>query len=141
MNNKLLKQIKIEKDTLVVNDNYINNGFVLTLINEINNIKVKKTHGYTKEVIQELIEPYLNNDKCNKIQPNIIMIMCEALYDINDIAETKLSEDPLAQIKSYSSEYTGGKLGVSVFGGTTAQTEYEVLTGNMVDFTGSQNIA
>lgn len=74
-------------------------------------------------------------------KPNIIMVMSEAYYDITEVKNLKLSKDPLENFHSYQKEFIGGNIITSVATGSTAQTEFEVLTGYSVNFTGENNIA
>lgn len=138
--NQLLSKVKIQNDVYFVNNNYEQHGFLFTLLNRTNEIKIGKPEGYTKEVVEEM----LGNESISTIpdvRPNIIMIMSEAFFDINQLPNIEYSENPLENFYRYQEKGIKGKLITPVFGGYTCQTEYEVLTGNSTDFTGTGNIA
>lgn len=63
-----------------------------------------------------------------KIKPNIVVIMSEAFWDINQL-DVELSRNPISFFDQLKKESISGELIVPVFGGGTANTEYEVLTG------------
>ena len=64
-----------------------------------------------------------------KENPNIIIIMSESLYDTDHFDNAKPSIDPMAIMHYYQEEYGGGSIAVDIFGGGTANTEFEFLTG------------
>lgn len=64
-----------------------------------------------------------------KENPNIIIIMSESLYDTDHFDNAKASIDPMAIMHYYQQEYGGGSIAVDIFGGGTANTEFEFLTG------------
>lgn len=139
-NNAFLNKIKIQQDVYFVDNNYINNGFLFTLVNRTNEIRVNKPTDYNKETIAQLLDTNAET-VAGDIKPNIIMIMSEALFDINQLPNVNLSENPLQNFNKYQEEGVKGNIITPVFGGYTCQTEYEVLTGNSTDFTGTGNIA
>lgn len=139
-NEPLLNKIKITKDTYFVDKNYKDNGFLFTLVNRTSEIKVNKPEQYNKETVEELIDIETPNVEQN-VKPNIIMVMSEALFDINQFPNLQLSENPMKNFLRYQEEGIKGNVITPVFGGYTCQTEYEVLTGHSTDFTGTGNIA
>ena len=68
--------------------------------------------------------------------PNIIFIMNESLADFSDFDNIELSEDPMQYIHSLKGKSNAvvGTLDVDVFGGRTANSEYEIITGNSAAF-------
>ena len=67
--------------------------------------------------------------------PNIIMIMNESLADLQSKGKGFSTNEPVLEFFNSLSENTvRGELQVSVAGGSTACTEYEVLTGNAQRF-------
>ena len=138
LNNVVLANI----NTWNVNVNYENNGFLFTYINRINELKVDKPENYSQSTVESLVHNIVVHDKDSIQQkPNIIMIMNEAWYDPTELPDITFSEDPMPFFRNLQTEYAGGNIITAVFGGYTAQTEYEVLTGNSVDFTGKANVA
>lgn len=63
-------------------------------------------------------------------QPNIIVIMSEAFYDLNRLeGAVSYSEDPMRPFREVCKEGISGDLYVNVYGGSTHFTEFEFLTG------------
>lgn len=63
------------------------------------------------------------------IKPNVIIIMSESLYDTDYFDNVETDKNPMAIMHRYQQEYGGGSMAVDIFGGGTANTEYEFLTG------------
>lgn len=61
-------------------------------------------------------------------KPNVIVFMSEAFWDIN-LLDTDFSPNPIQHFESLREESIHGQVYVPVFGGGTANTEFEVLTG------------
>ena len=76
----------------------------------------------------------LANDPIN---PNVIIIMSESFMDPSEIYNLQFSDDPIPNFRRLAQNHISGNVVVPVFGGGTANTEFEFLTGNSVFFTGS----
>ena len=75
-------------------------------------------------------------------QPNIIMIMNESFADLQSVGDGfKTNKEVLPFFNSLKENTVRGTLQVSVSGGGTACTEYEVLTGNAQRFLPSGAVA
>lgn len=96
--------------------------------------KIKAPDGYSKDKAEAILKRY-NATNASDNDVNVIVIMNESLADY-EIVGTPRFKDPLQNIHKYSNdgEIFEGKLLVSVFGGGTATTEYEFLTGNSMAF-------
>lgn len=70
------------------------------------------------------------NDETD-VQPNIIVIMSEAFYDVNLFEDVLLySEDPMSYYREVAKEsVTTGNTRVNIYGGSTHFSEFEFLTG------------
>lgn len=63
-------------------------------------------------------------------QPNIIVIMSEAFYNLDRLeGAVSYSEDPMRPFREVCKEGISGDLYVNVYGGSTHFTEFEFLTG------------
>ena len=71
-----------------------------------------------------------SNTKSSKKLPNIIIIQNESQADFTNLPGIELSEDPLAFQHALNQRHSHGEVNASVYGGGTAITKYEVLTGN-----------
>ncbi|MCM1065407.1 MAG: LTA synthase family protein [Eubacterium sp.] len=63
-------------------------------------------------------------------KPNIIMVMNEAWSDLRVLAELDMTGECMPFMDSLTENTLRGNLYVSILGGTTANTEFEALTGN-----------
>ena len=61
-------------------------------------------------------------------KPNVIVFMSEAFWDIN-LLDADFSPNPIQHFENLREESIHGQVYVPVFGGGTANTEFEVLTG------------
>jgi len=71
------------------------------------------------------------------VRPNVIVIMSEAFMDPTVIYNLEFSTDPTSNLRRLSQDHISGQMVVPVFGGRTANTEFEFLTGVPLFFMGS----
>ncbi|MCL2574128.1 MAG: LTA synthase family protein [Defluviitaleaceae bacterium] len=76
-------------------------------------------------------------DGSNNVQPNVIIIMSEAFMDPTVIYNLDFYPDPVSNFRRLTQNHISGDLVVPVFGGGTANTEMEFLTGSPQFFMGS----
>jgi phosphoglycerol transferase MdoB-like AlkP superfamily enzyme len=86
-----------------------------------------------EEQIAKLVSRNEKGDE-PKSMPNIIMIMSEAFWDPSVMENVTFNKDPLPNFHRLSAVHPSGNLIVPVFGGSTANTEFEVLTGLSTHF-------
>ena len=102
----------------------------------------KINEAYTKDEAWNRYETYVEQGKKlvgenedartgNAVQqPNIIVIMSEAFYDLDRLeGAVSYSEDPMQPFREVCKEGISGDLYVNVYGGSTHFTEFEFLTG------------
>lgn len=127
---------------IMINEEYNEKGFLIGFGEEVAELVIERPVGYSKDKINKLSKAYeTKNLGSNFKKPNIIMIMSEGFFDIDRLPNVSFSKDPLEHFKSYQEQFTKGNIITAIYGGRTCQTEYEVLTGHSVDFTGPENIA
>lgn len=61
--------------------------------------------------------------------PDVILWLSESFFDVGQLPGVRITPDPLANFRRIAAEGRQGSLLVPVFGGMTACTEYEILTG------------
>ncbi len=66
--------------------------------------------------------------------PNVVVIMDEAFSDLSVWGDFETSEEVMPFFKMMQDEAIGGEVYVSVKGGNTANTEFELLTGDSMAF-------
>lgn len=110
-------------------------GFVCCFLNSIFNSGVNKPSVYSKHKIKSIASAIKNNDK-PEIKPNIVVVQLESFIDPYKIPGTTYSPDPVPNFRRLKEKYSSGLLNVSVYGGGTANTEFEVLTGMNIKYFG-----
>lgn len=98
------------------------------------NAIVERPAGYSEENVDRVTAAYTGER--GEMRPNIIMIMNESFADLQTIGSFETNEDYMPFIRSLAGQENviSGDLLVSTFGGGTATTEFEVLTGDTVAF-------
>lgn len=98
------------------------------------NAIIEQPAGYSADALTQITEEYSGTKE--EFRPNIIMIMNESFADLHDVGDFETNEDYLPFLHSLEGKENTitGDLLVSTFGGGTATTEFEVLTGDTMAF-------
>lgn len=114
------------------------NGFLYCFINSIFTTGVDMPEEYSHWQIMSILNEInpKNTSKTDAEKPNIIAIQLESFIDPYLIDGTDYSKNPTPNFTRLKNEYTSGLLDVAVFGGGTANTEFEILTGMNVRYFG-----
>ena len=88
--------------------------------------------GYSREWVEEILGRY--ETKKGEKQPNIIVIMNESFADLPTTYQFETDVDSMPFIHGLNENTIKGNMLVSVFGGSTANTEYEFMTGNSMAY-------
>lgn len=123
---------------------YTELGFTYCFLYNLNTYPVEKPENFSKEEVESWIKEYAaasTDAKEPTTKPHVIMIMNEAFSDIakdDSFAYTE-ENDPLKYFKeiSASENSISGHITVPGFGGGTANTEFDVLTGMQTDLLNS----
>ena len=116
------------------------NGFVLNFSVCLRYSTVSEPEGYSQEALAEIaagVEDSLPASGTGEggVQPvNLIVIMNESFSDLTGTFELETNQDPMPFFRSLTENTIRGTAYSSVFGGTTANSEYEFLTGNTTAF-------
>lgn len=126
-------------------DAYGDYGFAYCFTRSLLSHGVDKPDDYTQDKLGSLIEKLEDQDADSITAdtenvgqtPNIIFVQLESFFDVRRIKWLECSEDPTPTFNSLR-EKNGvyGYLRVENFGGGTANTEFEVLTGMNLDHFG-----
>ena len=106
-------------------DNY-NPEEVDTIIQDVDNSVGQDTETVPAE--EEVVE--------EKKRPNIVFIQLESFFDITEMNNLELNEDPIPNFHRLQEEYSSGLVSVPAVGAGTANTEFEMITGMDLDFFG-----
>lgn len=125
------------------------NGYAFSYLSYAKRSLEKPTPaGYSAKETEELLDSYRpaasgngNSASDQAAAVNIIVMMNEAFADLPETYGFEVDHDNLPYIHSLSgANVKKGKMLVSVFGGTTADTEYEFLTGNSLSFLNGESV-
>ncbi len=105
------------------------NGYLLDFVCKFRQAFAIEPEGYSKESVEELYGQYELNTDAEK-KPHIIVIMNESFSDLSVIGEISTDKPVMPFISSIKDNAVSGSALVSIFGGNTANSEYEFLTGN-----------
>lgn len=131
-----------QKDNFDVENMNENVGIPLTFYLNCTEMILKEPDGYSSGKAKQVLSEYEDETETvqtllpgDKEYPNVIIIMDEAFSDLSVLGDLKLNTDPLAFCHSLEEEehVVSGYLNVSVWGGNTCNTEFEVLTGNTLE--------
>jgi phosphoglycerol transferase MdoB-like AlkP superfamily enzyme len=103
-------------------------GILFCFYNNLENINFPTPKNYTQSIINQIYDDIPNISKTstnNNVKPNIIVILSEALFDVTQLPNIKLSTDPIKNIRQDQK----GTLISPQFGGATANVEFEIITG------------
>lgn len=110
------------------------NGYILDFVSKFKEISVPKPDHYSLELIGELADQYAEDGTGSgggaTKQPHIIVIMDEAFADMSVVGEFTTNMDVMPFVSSLKQDTIRGYALASVYGGNTANSEYEFLTGN-----------
>lgn len=123
-------------DSILQSSNYIANGFTNAFTINCFALKVVEPEGYTEQNIINYLSDYDTTTSEYGVNPDVIVILSEAFFDIRDLKNTEFSQNPLPNYDEISSRDNAltGKLYTTALGGGTVRTEFEMLTGLTVDY-------
>lgn len=153
----------ISKNFWDITGGYNQYGFSYSFYNSAVNNGMSKPNGYSKNTIEgikneldiltaensnnktltssAIIEDNSSNKEVNSdtsiIKPNIIIVQLESFINPNWITDIELNKNPVSNFEALSDDFTSGLLSVPSFGGGTANTEFEVITGMSTEFFGT----
>lgn len=111
------------------------NGFAYNLYLQLKEIVIREPENYSVEELQQQLQEYDSDEAVASTEyPNIIAIMNESFADLEVLGEFETNKDVLPVLKSLKENTIQGDLYVSIYGGNTANSEYEFLTGQSISY-------
>lgn len=114
------------------------NGLLLSCAISIREGGMEKPEGYSDDKLDAIAkkaeENYEPKVSTNEVKPNIILIMNETWSDLSVLGDMETTEDYMPFYHSLEENTSKGNLHVEILGGLTANTEFEVLTGDSLTF-------
>ncbi len=128
-----LNQLDVQIAAFNPVDDYRKNGLILEFFPRIGDMFVDEMDGYTKSKIEIVEDAFAGEEyfAAGDVQPNVIYIQNEALWDVYEMERTAFNVDPMKHMRKIGREKNGrfGKMATSVFGGGTCLPEFEAITG------------
>ncbi|MBR1771054.1 MAG: LTA synthase family protein [Lachnospiraceae bacterium] len=124
-----------EKELKGINSNliYAFDGYLIGSCIDYRSTRIEPPQGYSAGRVKEILQPYeteqMLSDAEKEQLPHVILIMNESLADLRVYGELELNQEYLPFLNALSENTIRGYTNVSVFGGGTANSEFEVLTG------------
>lgn len=113
-------------------------GYLLYVTANAGQAKVQVPDGYSPEKADEILSRYKDASSANSVlathagsakSPNIIMVMNESFSDLSVLGKFRTDQEYLSHWNSRSKNTIKGYADSSVYGGYTANSEFEFLTG------------
>ena len=127
---QIANKVDMELRFFSMQKTYYQYGFALSFVRFEEVSHVTKPEEYSTQKVEDILAQYPKKDSSATTYPNIIVIQNEALTDYSRLTNLTFNTDPMAFIHSLSDNAITGTTYMSVLGGATANSEYEVLTGN-----------
>lgn len=112
------------------------NGILMEYLAELSWLNIEAPEGYSHEAVDALLSGYADAPAtaADGDKPHIIAVMVEAYSDLTVLGDLELTEDVMTNFNAICEESIHGYACASVFGGNTANSEWEFLTGNSIAF-------
>ena len=111
------------------------NGFVLNFTVCLRYSTVEAPDGYSAEALARVEQEMPGAARPEGEKPvNVIVVMNESLSDLTETLGLESNQDPMPFLRGLTENTVKGTAYSSVFGGTTANSEYEFMTGNTMAF-------
>lgn len=126
-----LEDHKIEINMFKPLISYWRNGPYVTMIRSMQYMNVHAPEGYSSEEVAGLAAKYPSDQAADaKDRPNILVIVDEAFADLGVYRDLGATADYMPFLHSLEKSSTHGYVYASEYGKGTANSEFEVLTGN-----------
>ena len=111
-----------------------NNGYYLNFYLSLKQAFIRAPEGYSGEALEQLADRYGAAGDQAQDGPNIIVIMNESFADLRVFGELSTNIPVTPFIDSLKENTVKGFALASVYGGNTASSEFEFLTGHSMAF-------
>lgn len=105
------------------------NGVALNLMMDAKYSKLEIPESYDVQELQKIAEQYKGKKGTGKT-PNILVIMSESFADLSVLGDFETNKEVMPFIDSLRENTVRGHVYASVYGGSTANSEYEFFTGD-----------
>ncbi len=115
---------------------FIDNGIVINTILVLEKGQLYPPRNYSDEHAKKIYESYNQNanEPVTAVTPDIVVVMSESLFDPLQLRGIRWKKDPLEFTRSLVGTRPLSLAVVPTYGGKTANSEFEFLTGNSLRF-------
>ncbi|WP_022762298.1 LTA synthase family protein [Butyrivibrio sp. AD3002] len=131
-----LQNNRVSINTFMPIKSYNKYGGILTLARSVRIMVIDKPDGYSIDELKDRCSAYESDSISDDgyVRPNVIVVMDEAFADLQELGELNTDIPVMPFYDSLEENTIKGQLYVSVFGGQTANSEFEFLTGDSKAF-------
>ena len=117
-------------------------GILMEFAMELRTLNVQKPEGYSTEGAEELASAYAETETASTGEkPNVVVAMMESMSDLRVLGDFQTSQEVTPFLDEFMPSTRRGMAISSVFGGNTANSEWEFLTGNTMAFLPEGSVA
>lgn len=136
-NQKWMNQQGLGLAGVTLTDDYYKGSFVTMFLHMINGMHLKIDDAYEEDIVSQLgreVEYARQNDTAKQEKPDIIVVMSESYYDLQNAIQGAYSENLTENFDRLAQEGISGYFLSEGYGGGTANIEFSVLTGYNIGF-------
>ena len=116
------------------NKNVAYTGYIPYFLSNMNSIQKVEIEGYDASLAEDALSEVSVPEEQTYRYPNIIIIQNEAFADLSVLYDIETNQDYMPFIRSLSENTRKGYLNMSVTGGPTSNTEFEILMRSTLGF-------
>ncbi len=109
-------------------------GYIPYFLSNMNSIQAVELEGYDAAVADDALSMTSASEDQAHSYPNIIIIQNEAFADMSILYDIETNQDYMPFIRSLTENTRKGYLNMSITGGPTANTEFEILMRSTLGF-------
>lgn len=117
---------------------YEENGFAASFFTMFHRSGPTQPEGYSDAAVQTALREFsrraANPAVHAAVQPDVVLILSESFWDATRLPGVRYSEDPIPRFHALQKQRPHPDFLSPVFGGLTANAEFEVLTGMSMSF-------
>ncbi len=122
-------------------EGYEDSGFVYSFSTGVLDRGMDKPEDYSEETIDSILQAITDSKNETTVAtedgPNIICVLLESFVDPDEFKFMTYSKDPTPFFHYLEENYTSGYVTVPTIGAGTANSEFEILTGMMLQYFGT----
>ena len=117
-------------------------GILMEFAMELRTLNVQRPEGYSTEGAEALASAYAETETASTGEkPNVVVVMMESMSDLRVLGDFQTSREVTPFLDEFMPSARRGMAISSVFGGNTANSEWEFLTGNTMAFLPEGSVA